>query len=285
MWQIVQQEISRAINDRFIINEKTRVNGGDINQNFHVSDANRHFFVKVNDKALTAMFDEEQFSLGHIESSRSIQVPKVICNGVTVSQCFLVLEYLPLRTANPSDWQILGESLASMHKATDNKMFGWDNDNYIGKTLQPNRWQRQWHRFFAEQRIGWQLQLLHEKGIQIADIDFLVEACAELLSHHQPDIALVHGDFWQGNIGFVNAPVTFDPACYYGDREVDIAMTELFGRFPNEFYQAYERSYPLLDSYPKRRDLYNLYHLLNHANLFGGNYVEQSKLQIEKLFF
>ncbi len=211
--------------------------------------------------------------------------PNVITLGTTLDKSFLVLSYFAFESPVLQDWYQLGQQLALMHKHATHGQFGWQDDNFIGHTLQPNHWQSNWRTFFAEQRIAWQLQLLKEKSITLGDIDHIANTCHDVLLHHQVTPSLVHGDLWQGNIGFTeHSPVIFDPACYYGDREVDIAMTELFGKLPEQFYQGYQETYPLAHHYEQRKLVYNFYHILNHANLFGGIYIEQSKAMLSRIF-
>ncbi|TOO43842.1 fructosamine kinase family protein, partial [Vibrio parahaemolyticus] len=177
-----------------------------------------------------------------------------------------------------------GQQLAQLHQWGEQKEFGFDTDNYLGSTLQPNQWHKKWCMFFAEQRIGWQLQLLKEKGVTLVDIDDFIDVVKQLLANHTPEPSLLHGDLWNGNVALTAfGPICFDPACYWGDRECDIAMTELFGGFQPEFYQGYESVMPLLPGYHERKDIYNLYHILNHCNLFGGHYLEQAQLTINKI--
>ncbi len=172
-----------------------------------------------------------------------------------------------------------------MHQLTTQPQFGWQEDNYIGTTIQPNKWSNNWRTFFIEQRIAWQLQLLQEKSITFGDTEHILALCKEVLQHHQVQPSLLHGDLWQGNIGFTsNAAYVFDPACYYGDREVDIAMTELFGHFPQAFYDGYQQQFPLSNNYEQRKLLYNFYHILNHCNLFAGQYITQAKAILSRLF-
>jgi fructosamine-3-kinase len=149
--------------------------------------------------------------------------------------------------------------------------FGWPRDNYIGATPQANAWCDDWAEFWRERRLRPQLEQARSKGFDLGKI-----ALEDLLIKHQPEPALLHGDLWSGNAGFTaEGPVVFDPAVYYGDREADLAMTELFGGFPREFYDAYNEAWPLEAGYAQRKHLYNLYHLLNHLNLFGGGYLGQ----------
>ncbi len=160
--------------------------------------------------------------------------------------------------------------LAGVHR-TCGPRYGWARDNYIGLGRQANGWCDDWARFWRDRRIGPQLELARRNGFALGDVP--VEA---LLQGHRPPPSLLHGDLWSGNAGFSGGEaVLFDPAVYYGDRECDLAMTELFGGFPAAFYSSYKKEFPLEAGYERRRLLYNLYHLLNHLNLFGGGYLRQ----------
>jgi fructosamine-3-kinase len=151
--------------------------------------------------------------------------------------------------------------------------FGWTRDNYIGLTPQKNDWCDDWAEFWRERRLRPQIDLARRNGLDVPLVD-----PRTFLDEHQPAPSLLHGDLWRGNAGFTkDGPVVFDPAVYYGDREADLAMTELFGGFPREFYRAYNETFALDAGYEKRKHLYNLYHLLNHVNLFGGGYLGQAK--------
>jgi len=157
--------------------------------------------------------------------------------------------------------------LAKLHR-TAGPRFGWHRDNWIGGTPQINTWHDDWSTFFHECRIRPQLDLARKNGFRLEE--------PPRLENHHPQPSLLHGDLWSGNAGFIEeGPVIFDPAGYYGDREADLAMTELFGGFPREFYAAYRKAYPLDAGYEQRKHLYNLYHLLNHLNLFGSGYLAQ----------
>jgi fructosamine-3-kinase len=185
---------------------------------------------------------------------------------------------------NEQSWFHFGQTLAELHKTQTQQMYGWQEDNFIGLTPQSNLWQKKWSCFFAEQRIGFMLQLLSEKGLVLANIDTVVESIKSLLTGHNPKPSMLHGDLWQGNTGFnKNQPVLFDPAFYFGDRETDLAMTELFGRFPVQFYQGYADIWPLEVDYEYRKPIYQLYHVLNHALLFGGHYIESAKITLKNL--
>jgi fructosamine-3-kinase len=165
------------------------------------------------------------------------------------------------------------------------KVFGWDINNTIGSTVQINNWTANWAEFWAEHRIGYQLKLAKRRGGHFPQAERLLEMIPELLAGYEPQPSLVHGDLWGGNAGVTSAgePVIFDPATYFGDREVDIAMTELFGGFPALFYRGYNQVWSLDGGYERRKSLYNLYHILNHFNLFGGSYESQANQMINRV--
>lgn len=284
MWSAIAQAISTEIDEDFHITNKNAISGGDINSAYLISDAKNQYFVKLNDKNKLNLFEAEAFNINAIAQSQQIHSTEVITTGTTLDKSYLVLKYCNFTQPTPENWATLGKELARMHLLTTHGKFGWPHDNYIGSNNQPNRWQSNWRTFFAEQRIAWQLQLLAEKSIVFGDIDYISSICHDLLCHHKVEPCLVHGDLWRGNVGFINkTPIIFDPACYYGDREVDIAMTELFGQFPNEFYQSYHENYPLPPCYEQRKHVYNFYHILNHVNLFKGSYIEQAQALLSRI--
>ena len=195
-------------------------------------------------------------------------MPKVLDRGARAGRAFIVLEKLELQRRG--DYAAMGRMLAKLH-CQNGSRFGWHRDNYIGLMPQLNAWHDSWPEFFQECRIKPQLEWARQKGFPLPAID-----ARPLLEGYDPEPSLLHGDLWSGNAGFTSdGPVLFDPAVYYGDREADLAMTELFGGFPREFYRAYDEAYPLDREYEKRKHLYNLYHLLNHLNIFGGAYLGQ----------
>jgi protein-ribulosamine 3-kinase len=175
------------------------------------------------------------------------------------------------------DWPAMARLIANLHRRTGER-FGWDTDNWIGLAPQLNGWRDDWAAFFLERRLRPQVERAMEKGftLDVPDMRDLVR--------HRPEPSLLHGDLWSGNVGFTpEGPVIFDPAVYYGDRETDLAMTKLFGGFPAEFYAAYQAEWPLPQGYETRKTLYNLYHLLNHLNLFGAGYLGQVKATLRLL--
>ncbi|GHG71942.1 hypothetical protein GCM10010919_23830 [Alishewanella longhuensis] len=285
MWQIIAEHISRELDIEFQVEQKTTLSGSTVNIAHLISGNGYQFFVKLNQRERLDQFENEQWSLQKLAQYSSLRIPKVICCGQTLDKAFLVLEYLPIQPESSEGWVSLGQQLAEMHQRHDQAMFGFDWDNQLGLNTQPNQWQGNWSTFFAEQRLGWQLQLLEEQGFGFGNIDVLVEQCRQRLASHKPKPSLVHGDFWRGNVGFLaETPVIFDPACYFGDRETDIACSSLYGRFPESFYQSYQRCYPLDDGFSERKALYNLYHVLNHAHQFRGSYLIQAQELIKQLF-
>ncbi|MGX9416136.1 fructosamine kinase family protein [Vibrio sp. WJH972] len=284
MWQVISKQISSVIDQDFFPHHKLELDGGDINQSFRISDDSLHFFVKTNEKECLPMLVAEADGLEALAKAQALTVPNVIALGTTKSNSYLVLEFLPMTPIESATSYALGVDLARQHQWGEQGEYGFDLDNYIGYSIQPNGWHKKWSRFFAEQRIGWQLQLLREKGIELVDIDQFVDLIAMKLAHHHPKPSLLHGDLWSGNIGRIGrGAVAFDPACYWGDRECDIAMTELFNRFDEEFYRGYNDIYPLDVHYPMRRDIYNLYHILNHCNCFAGHYIGEAQNRINRI--
>lgn len=283
-WQTISDYISTVTSADFYIVNVDNISGGDINQSFAVYNNQKRYFVKVNKANMAAMFEQEAYALQRITDTQTIACPTVIGLGTTNDYSFLVLEYLAIKKSTHSSWYQFGQELAQMHEASVHGQFGWQEDNFIGLTPQTNQWQSNWRCFFSEQRIGWQLQLLREKSIKLGNIDHIIDACHKGLLHHKVFPSLVHGDLWQGNLGFCeDKPVIFDPASYYGDREVDLAMTELFGTLPLDFYQGYQSISAIPPGYEKRKHIYNLYHILNHANLFGEVYIDQAQASISRI--
>ncbi len=257
-----------------------RVSGGSINQCFSIQ--GRHgsrYFVKTHNADQLEMFVDEADGLGELASARAVKVPAVVATGIAGSQAYLLLENLNLGEKTKIAAERLGQQLAEQHRHVAER-FGWQRDNRIGLTRQPNTQNLDWMAFWRDQRLGYQLRLA-EKNSHGDEIQrqghALLRRLPDILTH-APPASLLHGDLWGGNWG-VSAdkqPVIFDPAVYYGDREAELAMTRLFGGFPASFYAAYENTWPLPPGHEKRGQLYQLYHVLNHLNLFGRSYAPQA---------
>lgn len=285
MWSDIATHISQATGLPFEATSPRSVGGGCINQGYKLSDGNRTYFVKLNQASQIAMFEAEAAGLQQMYATKTIRVPAPVCSGTVGSTGYLVLEWLDLGRGSGKEWQDMGQQLAALHQTTSQQGFGWERNNTIGSTPQINSWTQTWTDFFAEHRIGYQLSLARRRGGHFPKQDQLMAAIPRLLDGHTPQPSLVHGDLWSGNAAIAQSgePVIFDPATYYGDREVDLAMTELFGGFPAEFYQGYNQVAPIDAGYKQRKTLYNLYHILNHFNLFGGSYESQANRMIEQL--
>ncbi len=236
-------------------------------------------------RAHTGILEAEAAGLVELERAGAVQVPTVLAQGTDNGRDWLLLEYLPLETPSVDAWAHFGRALAAQHGVTADK-HGWYRANYIGFTPQPNPREADWRVFFRDSRLGHQLQLAREHGLDSTTRGRVeaVMAALETLVPASPEPALLHGDLWSGNIAAVGAaPVIYDPAVYYGDADADLAMLELFGAPPAAFWSAYEEQRPLAPGYELRRDLYNLYHLLNHYNLFGGSFAGQARRVCERL--
>lgn len=286
-WQAIIQHIESTTGQPFKLLKAQPLSGGDINAAYRLQAENLSFFVKLNSPDRLSMFEAEAAGLEALAQTRSVRVPGVIACGQTSGHAFLVLEYIALNNLNTRSEQLLGQQLAQLHLLKQ-PYFGWHRDNTIGSTVQVNGQYHDWLRFWQEQRLAHQLNLAVAKGY--GDLlqtlgDKLCTHLTPLFSGYQPQPALVHGDLWGGNAAADEQgnPVIFDPACYFGDRETDLAMTELFGGFGSAFYQAYQAVYPLDPGYARRKTLYNLYHILNHLNLFGRSYLHQAENMASKL--
>jgi len=286
-WQLIAEQIESASGQAFKIQSATALAGGDINAAFCLQGVDKSYFIKLNRADRLAMFEAEAAGLNELSSTQTIRVPKPVVSGQSQGHAFLVLEYLELSPSNQASERLLGHQLAQLHRQRQ-PFFGWHCDNTIGSTPQRNDISHDWLEFWREQRLGFQLQLAAQKGyggkLQVTG-ERLCSDLGALFEHYLPSPSLLHGDLWAGNaaVDSHGKPFIFDPACYYGDREADLAMTELFGGFGRDFYAAYQSVWPLDEGYAIRKTLYNLYHVLNHLNLFGGGYLRQAENSIAML--
>jgi fructosamine-3-kinase len=285
-WKSLEHHLSIELASDFKIDSVKQVSGGDINQAFLLQVGQQSWFIKVNRASLLEMFEAEQAGLNEIAATDTIRVPEPLSCGLVKNHCYLLMENLNLKRGSSVTDRLLARQLAQLHQIKQ-PYFGWFRENTIGSTTQLNENNESWPKFWCAMRLHFQLQLaanngfggrLQSRGEQLCDQldNFFVD--------YHPSPALVHGDLWSGNAGVndQNQPVIYDPACYYADREVDIAMTELFGGFSSDFYAVYNDIYALDSGYETRKTLYNLYHILNHLNLFGSAYLSQAESMIEK---
>lgn len=263
------------------------VSGGSIHRAWHLDDGLRHYFVKTGKVGTAPMFAAEAQGLQALSATAVVPTPTFITLGQTVTEAFLVLEHLELAPLNQTGGARLGAALAQLHRISGNS-FGWADDNFIGSTPQNNAPHSSWPYFFGERRLRPQLERALQNGMDRTLVTKgygVIERIGGLFIDYRPAPSLLHGDLWSGNAAQSSnsLPVIFDPACYYGDREADIAMAELFGGFPLSFYAAYRAAWPLDRGYETRKPLYNLYHILNHFNLFGSAYLGQAQRMIAGL--
>ena len=264
------------------ITETDRLSGGDINKAYGLTlNTGDKIFMKANAKSNAAFFTAEAAGLSAIASTKAISTPKIICTGTDdgedVGYSFLLLEFIKSSGKISTYWETFAQELAAMHKADVGKEFGFSQDNFIGARPQQNTPAISWISFFRDQRLAPQFKAA-DSYFTAADREKITKLLDNmdrfLIEPEQP--SLLHGDLWSGNVmcGSDGKAMLIDPACYVGHREADLAMTELFGGFPQSFYDTYKEAFPLQPGYEERRDLYNLYQLLNHLNLFGPTYLE-----------
>jgi fructosamine-3-kinase len=285
IWQHLEQQITQTTGSSFHLDSNQSVGGGCINSAFKATDNERSYFIKTNSARYADMFEAEARALYEMAASKTVRVPEPVCFGEYGGQCYVVMEYLEL--GGRADMAGLGRKLADMHRVTADR-FGWHIDNTIGTTPQPNTQSDDWVEFWREQRLGFQLETAARNGyggeLQRLGERLLADMPA-LFINHNPQPSMLHGDLWGGNYGALRdgTPVIFDPALYYGDREADLAMTTLFGGFGGQFYAAYNEAWSLDEGYEVRKTFYNIYHIINHMNMFGGGYHGQAISMIERV--
>lgn len=280
--QAVEAAVRAALGNAWRLRAAERIGGGSIAQAWRLETNAQPLFLKTG--TATHPFDAEAQALEEIAATHTLRVPRPIVCGVAGMLDFLVLEWIDLH--DDGDWAAAGAALARLHGATRDG-YGWHRDNTIGATPQSNAPARNWAAFYRERRLRPQFRLARERGLQAlaAFEDAACRACDALLAGEAPPASVLHGDLWRGNLAFDAAgrAVVFDPATYYGDAETDLAMARLFGGFPTAFFAAYDAARPPRPGRNERLKLYQLYHVLNHANLFGGGYVAQARAIIDAL--
>ncbi len=286
-WQAISNQVEILTGQVFKIKQVSSVGGGCINSAYQIETDQDRYFIKLNRPELLPMFAAEASGLQEMAQTNTIRVPEVVTYGQTDKHSFLLLEYIEFGRLKSNSEQMLGLQLAQMHQQKQ-AYFGWHQDNTIGSTPQANGNYQDWQTFWQQQRLHWQLNLAADNGYHGRVQTKGERLCADLpklFAGYQPKASLLHGDLWGGNISndVQGNPVIYDPACYYGDHEADLAMTELFGGFGSAFYAAYQEVIPIDSGYSVRKTLYNLYHILNHLNLFGGGYLHQAEGMIDQL--
>ncbi len=286
-WQKIAVTISDTLGEPFEIERHSSMGGGCINSAYRIEGRGQVYFVKLNRAELLDMFIAEAEGLAELNKPGVIRVPKPVCYGTSSDQAFIVMEHLPFGGGRRDAMQVFGRQLAELHRFTADQ-FGWQRDNTIGATHQPNDRHDDWISFWQQARLGYQLKLAARQGGSHRMLDKgqqLLARVADFFTDYQPEPSLLHGDLWSGNYSILSTgePVIFDPAVYYGDREADIAMTELFGGFGGDFYAAYNEAWPLDSGYNHRKTFYNLYHILNHFVMFGGGYGSQAEGMMDRL--
>mmetsp|Transcript_9433 Transcript_9433/g.14307 ORF Transcript_9433/g.14307 Transcript_9433/m.14307 type:complete len:291 (-) Transcript_9433:57-929(-) len=282
--QSIQEAIEEATGEPFTWSGSSSTWGGDCsNARVISSREGSKYFLKTVPLRKKNIVRGEATNVQAISATKTIRVPRFITQGETQNEAYLVLEALDMH--GRGDEKLMGKQLALMHRNVSEKGFGWEETNAIGETEQPNQWHDNWIDFLREERLGFQIDMAKKQGLKISGSDKLLANLDKFFDDYTPEPSLLHGDLWGGNASYLTdgTPVIFDPASYYGDREADLAMTEMFGGFSREFYKGYNQEWPLHKGYEVRKRLYNLYHELNHYNMFGGGYGSQAKRSVEWL--
>ena len=285
MWKQIEADLAIHLGSSLKLQSPQSIGGGSINQAFRVASNQGDFFIKINSASGLSMFEAEADGLRELSQAQALRIPNPISSGLAAGKAYLAMEYLT--PGQRGSAAAFGEALANMHRITRDQ-FGWSRNNTIGSTEQVNTLEDHWLMFWRDHRLGFQIDLAMQRGAGSAfrsAADKLLEALPALLKDHKPEASLLHGDLWSGNYFFTGdgRPSIFDPAVYYGDRETDLAMTELFRGFDRDFYLGYKSAWPLDEGYERRKTLYNLYHILNHFNLFGGGYLSQAQVMMDSL--
>jgi len=280
--------IARAIGDAsgrpFALKSVSHLGGGCINETVKLAGTDGSaWFLKSNTAADTTMFAAEFDGLKALAETRTVRVPRPLVYGESEGQAWLAMERLELDGSKAGDLEQLGRQLAALHRIPQ-PYYGWHRDNTIGSTPQRNPRADDWIAFWREHRLGYQLELARTRGGSFPGADHLLDHVDELFEGYEPQPSLLHGDLWSGNVGRLGdgSPVIFDPACYFGDREAEFGIVVMFGGFSDEFFRGYHDVWPLDEGFQRRLPLYELYHTLNHFNLFGGGYAASCQRLIDQ---
>lgn len=273
MWRAIEAQLSQSLGFSFKILERQQLKRKDIHgspaQNYYlIGDQDKRYFIKLSARENLEHFQIEADNIELLAKSETLQVSMPICYGHCKDHAFIAYHYYPTKSlAAPNDAQVFGRQLAKLHAWGEQIEFGFDHDNYLEHILQPNQWHKKWASFFAEHRIGWQLQLLKEKNITFGDIDEIISQIRTQLASHQPKPSLLHGNLTPEHLALsVEGPIIFQPASYWGDREYDIAILLQNNEIHPSWLEAYQTQYALPQGYHSRSGLYQTYHLLNQYN-------------------
>jgi len=264
-----------------------QLQGGDIHSAWQIEFADKKLFLKRNNKK-KKFLEFEKHCLQNLKkyiNQENLVIPEVIAYKNIKNIEILVIEWIDMQNF---DQKNLGKGLGEMHlnsSKSNSKMYGYPVEGFIGLTDQNKGWENNWIDCFLNLRIMPQLSILRSNFLDKETMDSVKEKIKSELLHHEPTHCLVHGDLWSGNVGIDKSGrgVIFDPASWWADNEVDIAMTKLFGGFREEFYEEYHKIFPIKKGFEKRIIIYNFYHILNHANIFGGSYFYQVKEYVKAI--
>ena len=284
MWDSICVRISEQLDKPVTYRSNRDIAGGCIHNAKALETSEGTFFIKTNRPGSISMFKAEAEGLNAIRATQTIRCPEVYLFDLIADHAVLVMEYIPMKSAGVQSMKHLGHQLAALHKVSG-PAFGWRIDNNIGLTPQTNTEDKAWIPFYRKHRMEYQISLCERKGLRLPGKEDLIGNLEPFFKDYTPAPSLLHGDLWGGNVGFdlEGNPVIFDPACYFGDHEADLAFTEMFGGFTSDFYNAYNESFPLHPGYSYRKRLYNLYHELNHFYLFEGGYGRQAQETVRYL--
>jgi fructosamine-3-kinase len=292
--RIFQEALHQLVDGSVSVAAVERVGGGCISETFRllVSSENgkqNHWFVKINDSSFLDNFQCERNGLAAIGQSGAIRTPKPIATGLSNDRAWLILEWIDRTTQTSAFFNRLGRQLAELHRCTSGDEIGWRENNFLGTSIQNNTPIGDWVDFFAQHRIESQLKTAVDRhsipSRLVKDTTSILSQMPSLLSGSEKKTSLIHGDLWSGNYLSDSAgnPVLIDPAIYRGNREAEFGMLRLFGNCPLNFYRAYDQEFPLLEGWQRRCDVYTLYHLLNHLNLFGFGYLDDCTRMCQKI--
>ena len=272
------------LEERFLLSIKNikPLSGGDINDVYLLETENQNYVVKVNEvNTFPAMFKKEVNGLEALRKTHAIDIPEVLGFGNFEKHTYLVLAYKKSGKLSNRFWEVFGQQMAALHQ-NSREHFGFKEDNYYGSLQQYNQKESTASRFFIHQRLMPQFKLAGENGYEFKQLDLFYKRAEQLIPEEKP--SLIHGDLWSGNylVDSQDKPCLIDPAVSYAPREMDLAMMHLFGGFDHRLFQAYDEAFPLKEDWKERVQLWQLYYILGHVNLFGGNYYTFAKAIMKK---